>query len=304
MIGAAGEGAGVLEIDNMTANTRKVAPAADFVADRMHELAATGKLNKGNAELHWLYEQSVQNAEFEVAFIDRTFKKEFGRKPAMLREDFCGTALLCREWVKLRGGNTALGVDFDGPTLDWGRANNLAPLGDRARSVTLIEDDVRNVTAPAVDVLAATNFSWWGFKARADLAGYLRGALACLQPEGMLLMDCYGGPEAQVPQLEEREQDGFDYVWDQDTFNPITHEIRCKIHFKFPDKSKIKNAFTYDWRLWTIPETCELLEECGFRKTVVYWEGTDKEGEPSGVFKPSRKGDLAPAWVAYILAFR
>ncbi len=288
----------------MTTNTRKAAPAAGPVGDHMRKLAKAGKLTARNAELHWLYEESVQNAEFEVEFIDRVFKKEYGRKPRLLREDFCGTALLCAEWARYRSSNTAVGVDFDGPTLDWGRVNNLAPLKDRAAAVTLIEDDVRNVTAPLADVLVATNFSWWGFKNRADLAGYMKGCLAGLKPEGMLLMDCYGGPEAQVPQLEEREQDGFDYVWDQDTFNPITHEIRCKIHFKFPDGSKLKNAFSYDWRLWTLPETCELLEACGFRKTVVYWEGTDKEGEPNGVFKPSRKGDLAPAWVAYILAYR
>ena len=66
----------------------------------------------------------------------------------------------------------------------------------------------------------------------------------------------------------------------------------------------MKNAFRYDWRLWALPETCDLLAECGFRKTVVYWEGTDKDGEPNGVYKPSRKGDLAPAWVAYIIALR
>ena len=58
------------------------------------------------------------------------------------------------------------------------------------------------------------------------------------------------------------------------------------------------------WRLWSLPETCDLLAECGFRETVVYWEGTDEDGEPDGEFQPSREGDLAPAWVAYILAFK
>jgi hypothetical protein len=200
--------------------------------------------------------------------------------------------------------HTALGIDFDGPTLDWGRTNNINPLGDRADAVTLVQDDVRAVTEPKADVLAATNFSWWGFKKRSELLEYLRLCHANLKDEGMMLMDCYGGPEAQIPQLEEREQDGFEYVWDQDTFNPITNEVVCKIHFKFPNGSKRKNAFRYDWRLWSLPETLDLLAEAGFRKTVVYWEGTDEEGEPNGVFEPSVEGDLAPAWVAYILAFR
>ncbi len=278
-------------------------PAGDLKL-RQAELAARGLLTARNADRHWLYEQSVQNVDFEVGFIERVFRREYGVRPRFFREDFCGTALLSAAWVARRRDNIALGVDLDGPTLDWGRRHNLAPLGARADAVTLIEDDVRNVPGPAADVTAATNFSWWGFKTRSELKAYFQGACAGLADQGMLLLDCFGGPEAQVPQIEERELEGFSYLWDQDDFNPVTGGIRCLIHFGFPDGSELKKAFRYDWRLWTLPETCEILRESGFRKTVVYWEGTDKEGEPSGVFRPSTKGDLAPAWVAYILAFR
>lgn len=265
---------------------------------------AKKRLTAKKADKHWLYERSVQNPDYEVKFIRRNFKKEYGRAPTSLREDFCGTAYLCCEWVAARKDHTALGVDLDRPTLDWGREHNLARIGKRAERVTLLEDDVRNVRAPRCDVLAAQNFSWWTFKTRPELKGYFDCAREALNDEGMFLLDIYGGPEAQVPQLEEREQDGFTYVWDQDTWDPITHEITCLIHFHFDDGSKMKKAFRYDWRLWTIPEARELLHESGFRKTVVYWEGADGDGEPSGVFRPSEKGDLAPAWVAYILAFR
>lgn len=270
----------------------------------MKALALAGKLTADNADLHWLYEQSVQNVEVEVTFIDRVFQEEFGRHPSLLREDFCGTAQLCAAWVRERLSNAALGVDYDGPTLEWGRVNNLNPLGKRAGAIDLIQDDVRKVHGPKADVLAATNFSWWGFKTRAELKEYFLVARESLRREGMLLLDIYGGPEAQVPQIEEREVEGFDYLWDQDDFNPITGETRCLIHFRFPDGSRMENAFSYDWRLWSLPEACDLLEECGFRKVVVYWEGTDEDGEPSGEFNPDRKGDLAPAWVAYIVAFR
>ena len=168
--------------------------AAGPVGDRMAKLARKGKLTAKNADLHWLYEQSVQNPEVEVEFIDRVFKKEFGRKPRDLREDFCGTAFLCSHWVKEREDNTALGVDLDGPTLEWGRVNNIEPLGARASAIRLVQQDVRTVDAPNVDVLAATNFSWWGFKTREELGGYLRNCHANLNDEGMLMMDCYGGP--------------------------------------------------------------------------------------------------------------
>jgi len=260
-------------------------------------------LTAGAVSRHWLYEKSVQNPEAEVEFIDRAFRAEFGRLPRRLREDFCGTAFLSRTWVEHRADNTALGVDLDGPTLDYGREHHLAALGDRADAVTLVQADVRDVSEPPCDVLAATNFSWWGFHTREDLLGYLRNCRASLRDPGMLLLDIYGGPEAQVPQLEERECEGFTYVWDQDVFNPITHAYRCKIHFKFPDGTEMNDAFEYDWRLWTVPEVRELLTEAGFRTSIVYWEGADEDGEPDGVFEPSGEGDTSSAWVAYVVAF-
>lgn len=262
------------------------------------------RLTAKTADRHWLYENSVQNPEAEVRFIDRVYRSEFGCKPKFLREDFCGTANLSARWVSRRAKNTALGVDNHRPTLDWGLANNIAPLGGKKDRVELVCADVRDVNSPRADVLAATNFSWWGFRTRPELAGYFRNCRESLQDRGMLMLDIYGGPEAQVLQFEERECEGFTYVWDQDVFNPITHEYRCRIHFRFPDGSEMKNAFRYHWRLWSIPEACEILREAGFEKPVVYWEGADRDGEPNGIFRPSVRGDQSPAWVAYIVAFR
>lgn len=261
-------------------------------------------LTAAACDRHWLYERAVQNPGAEIDFMDKVFAAEFGREPSFLREDFCGTAYLSSEWVAHRDGNAALGVDLDGPTLDYGRDHHLKALGDRAERVTLVEADVRDVCSPAADVLAATNFSWWGFHTRTELLGYLENCRRSLRDEGMLMLDIYGGPEAQVPQFEERECEGFTYVWDQDVFNPITHAYQCKIHFQFPDGSEIQNAFEYDWRLWSIPEVRDLLLDAGFRKVEVYWEGADEDGEPDGVFEVSELGDTSPAWVAYVVAFR
>ena len=66
-------------------------------------------------------------------------------------------------------------------------------------------------------------------------------------------------------------------IWDQKAYNPINGDMLCHIHFSFPDGSKIKKAFTYDWRLWTLPEIRELLLEAGFQRATVYWEGTNEE---------------------------
>ena len=103
---------------------------------------------------------------------------------------------------------------------------------------------------------------------------------------------------------ESREIDGFDYVWDQAAFNPIDHGYRCHIHFDFPDGTRLKNAFTYDWRLWNLMELRDVLADAGFSRTEVYWEGTEPgTDEGNGVFKKRQKVENEACWVAYVVAW-
>jgi hypothetical protein len=78
--------------------------------------------------------------------------------------------------------------------------------------------------------------------------------------------------------------------------------MRCHIHFRFPDGSKLKRAFTYEWRIWTLPELRELLLEAGFASARVYWEGEDDDGEGNGEFTETDEGTPDLAWVSYIVA--
>jgi hypothetical protein len=115
-------------------------------------------------------------------------------------------------------------------------------------------------------------------------------------------MDAWGGGEVQFILKERRRLHGFDYIWDQVKFDPITHEILCKIHFEFRDGTRLRNAFLYDWRLWTLPELRELMSEAGFEDVHVLWEGTDrKTGKGNGVFRRVRRGGDEKAWVAYVM---
>ena len=84
--------------------------------------------------------------------------------------------------------------------------------------------------------------------------------------------------------------------------DPVTGRCVCHIHFKFPDGSRIKKAFTYDWRIWSLPELREVLEEAGFKKVRVYWEGEDEDGEGNCEFTEDETGEADLAWIAYIVA--
>jgi len=255
------------------------------------------------ADIHELYEKSVQNVEHEVEFLQTTFKELSGRTAYLFREDFCGTASASCQWVRQGGEYQAIGVDIDPAVLEWGRRNRVSRLSaaDQAR-VSLIEGDVMSTETPPVDLMAAFNFSYFIFDTRDKLRAYFEQAHAALKDDGVFFVDLFGGPEAQEETKEKTKYKRFTYIWHQAEFHPVTNFIRCHIHFRFKDGSKIKKAFTYEWRLWSAPEIREVLAEAGFRKATLYWEGEDEDGEGNGEFTPEEKGEADLAWIAYIVA--
>jgi hypothetical protein len=256
------------------------------------------------ADRHDLYQKSVQDVAAEYSFVSKRFRKLRGRRPARMREDFCGTANMCCEWVRRNRKNTATGVDIDADVLDWGRKHNLSRLKPEARRrVTLLQEDVRRVQAAPVDTVLAMNFSYQLFRERATLREYFKTVRTSLVDDGVFFLDAYGGYEAYSVIREKRKYKGFKYIWDQASYNPINGDMTCHIHFSFPDGSKLKKAFSYEWRLWTLPELRELLEEVGFANVIVYWEGVDEEtGEGTGVYEPATVGDPDPGWICFISA--
>ena len=260
------------------------------------------------ADRYALYEQAVQSPEFDVAFLDRVFRKEFGRRPMLLREDFCGTAAISCAFVRSRRERRAIGIDIDPEPLAWGREHNVAALPRKRRHlVELVQADVREIREPKADVVCAMNFSYCVFKTRDELRGYFEAARANLRREGVLTLDVVGGSETQEDDREDTRKigRGVRYVWEQKRFDPVSYNARFAIHFLFRDGSALDHAFEYDWRLWTIPEIRELLLEAGFRRVDVYWEETDsKTGEGNGRYRKVREAEADPAWVACIAAIR
>jgi SAM-dependent methyltransferase len=254
-------------------------------------------------DINKLYEQSVQSADAEIDFINRTYKSIFGRLPKVLREDFSGTSMLSVGWVNFSRGNYAIGVDIDKDVLSWARHHNVATLTEMQKDrIELLHDDVIQVNSRCADVIGAFNFSYWVFKQRATLLTYFKNCYQHLNQDGIFILDAFGGSDAYVEQKERTKHKKFTYVWHQAKFKPVTNELLCHIGFEFPDGSSIPKAFTYDCRLWTLPELVELLLEAGFKIAEVYWEKEDKNGQGTGYYKAVSSGTNDTAWVVYLVA--
>jgi|FLOH01.1.fsa_nt_gi hypothetical protein len=257
-----------------------------------------------NADHHELYQLSVQSPDEDVLFLRRVYKSLRKKKAMHFREDFCGTALLSTTWVNTMDGATAEGYDIDCSPLAWGLVNNLGDAGEVAENVTLVVADVREPSITPPDIRCAQNFSYCCFKEREELVGYFKAVLEDLATDGVFVLDIHGGSETQSEMEEEREiPDGFTYVWDQDRYWPITGDALNYIHFRFEDGTELYRAFTYDWRLWGLPELRDCLIEAGFASVQTYWEGTADDGESgNGIFKVAKRGEADLSWIAYLAA--
>lgn len=264
-------------------------------------------LTAATADKHRLYQDAVQCPQSELDFVERVFRRLRARRPVRLREDFCGTAWTCAQWVQRRPEHLAVGVDLHAPTLAWARRHNLAPLTpDQRRRVTLLR---RNVLSPGprgngVDAVLAMNFSYWVFHTRPSLVEYFRRVRASLVRDGLFFLDIVGGYEAHKLHTERRRCRGFTYVWEQSKYNSIDHRITCHIHFDFKRGPMMRRAFTYQWRLWSIPEVRDALADAGFASSTAYWEGSTASGAGDGVFRPQKTGEDCASFIAYIVASR
>jgi hypothetical protein len=152
------------------------------------------------------------------------------------------------------------------------------------------------------------NLSYWIFKTRPELRHYFEQVHKSLVSDGIFFLDVYGGWETTKVQKERRKigkgKKAFTYIWDQAEYDPITGYGTNYIHFRLPDGTNLKKAFSYDWRVWSIPEIRELLTEAGFKRITVYWEGEDENGEGDGIFTPAERGETCPVFISYITAER
>ncbi len=266
------------------------------------------------ADKYRLYQLSVQGTDADCDFFEQAYGDAFDAKPHRLWEDFAGAFAVCCEWVKRGKKRTAVAVDLDPEPLAWGRKHNRKDLPEKKRDrIEVIEGNCLDAALsdgrePA-DVVAAQNFSFWIFRTRADVIAYFRVALSRLGDEGVLVLDMMGGTDCTLEEnVDERAVDGagkpigtFTYLWEQVSFNPITHDAVFRIGFRFRDGSSIPTAFRYEWRFWSIPEVREMLLEAGFDDTAVYWSVEDEDKNDTGAVGASATtpARTPPGWLTW-----
>ena len=252
-----------------------------------------------------LYSLAVQSAAEDVKFYRKIYKQiRKGKKPIILREDFCGAGAISCEWVKLDKENKSCGLDLDQEPMAYGRTNYVSKLKDEQKKrIALIKKDVLAADLPTADIAVALNFSYFFFKKREILKRYFENVYKSLNYNGLFVLDIFGGTQCTDTIEDKTKHKNFTYYWDQKNFDPVTNEAFFEIHFRYK-RIKYEGVFSYDWRMWSIPEIREIMLEVGFQDTKIYWEGTDKNGKGDADFRNVEKGESCLSWIAYIAGIK
>lgn len=255
-----------------------------------------------------LYELAVQAPAVQIDIFQLIYW-EINKKTAYrFREDFCGTFKMSEEWVKEDEKSTALALDLDTEPLNYGRKTHYGPLSTaQKKRLKVKRQNVISVTNPKVDIIGACNFSFYCITTRQDLLKYFRCCLKSLRQKGILILEMAGGAGMIETGREEKTVKTlkgvkYKYVWDQKRFDPVKRIGKFAIHFEFKNGARMKNAFVYDWRLWTIPEVRDALIDAGFKDTCVYWDKAPNNISTNYV--RVERGENDHAWLAQIVGIK
>lgn len=210
-----------------------------------------------------LYEMAVTDGPRTARFLEAVHAGE----PRLLREDFCGSGALARAWASLSPEHRAVCVDSEQEPITALRARLPQDLAGRVvvRCADVLDADDR------ADLIAGLNFPAGYFHDRPSLLDYLRRSRARLNAGGVMVLDVYAGAHAFALCDVERElPNGVVYTWEQREANPLNGRVLNAMHFRLPDGRVVRDAFLYDWRLWSAPELADAMLEAGFARVDMY----------------------------------
>ena len=235
-----------------------------------------------------LYERCVQSPQHLADFLEALH----GSEPRRLREDFSGTGALARHWCATRPGSSAVVVDLDGNALEACRG---VP-GIQVRCADVLDQS----DTDAADVIFVGNFSIGYIHSRKALDDYFVASRRRCADGGVFVCDTYGGPGAfRLGGLQRRfDCDGGDvlhYYWAHESADPITAMVENSVSFRIERAGEIieefRRAFTYRWRLWSIPELRESMLDAGFSTVSVHEDVTVRGGAINAVEGAAQLGE-------------
>lgn len=172
----------------------------------------------------------------------------------------------------------------------------------------------RNVQLVPRDIVCAFNYSCCCLHKRAELVLYFKHVLGVLSKKGgIFVMDLYGGTSSESKIRLQRRFPYFTYIWEQAEFDIIGRKTRISLHFHLQKQQrKLRHAFSYSWRLWSLPEIKDCLEEAGFQ-SVHFWirqmPDTEANRRTEGFgagrdikYEEVKTFEQEDAWNAYIVA--
>ncbi|CAD5319676.1 unnamed protein product [Arabidopsis thaliana] len=167
---------------------------------------------------------------------------------------------------------------------------------------------------PKRDIVCAFNFSCCCLHKRSELVSYFKNARDALSKKGgIFVMDLYGGASAEGQLKLQRKFPNFTYTWEQAEFDILSRKTRISLHYHLQKQNrKIRHAFSYSWRLWSLPEIKDCMEEAGF-SAVHFWlrempdasemRRTDGFGAGRDIkYEQVKSFQQCDSWNAYIVA--
>lgn len=260
---------------------------------------ATAPSPSKRLDKHDLYELAVQSPTQTALFLHAAH----AGYPEVICDDFCGAGAVARAFVSAFPSATAIAIDHDPEALAALKARCDEELAGR---ITARKANVLTTRASA-DIIAALNFPVGYFHDRSSLLTYFRRCRARLKPRGILVIDTYGGPSAfQTGRYDVRLDNGVRYTWEQREANPLTARVLNAMHFEIPRQAALRNAFVYDWRLWSVPELRDALNEAGFTRSDVFLSmGSSIDAQGRLRIAPAQAPEsLDDDYVAYLVARR
>jgi len=235
--------------------------------------------NKQNVSKFDLYQISVQNVKIEVEFFRKCYRMLYNKVATKFREDFCSTALLSCEWVKNNVMNTAVGLDIDPEALAWGLEHNVNNLTSGSDRIRLLD---HNVLTPydqkeKFEIICSLNYSHFLLTKRRDLLTYFSNVYKSLDPKGIFILDFYGGSHIYEDHKYAKEKSQHFYQFSGKQMNILNNQSKCSLNYKV--NKKFIPHFSFDFRIYSIIEMREALEEAGFKKFKLHIKEINEDEE-------------------------